>query len=96
MKAGQVITEVSDFASGLKGFGMVEIDILKGGNPPGHVCPFKYLNPSISIKEEAFKKLRTFYKSWEEYVGDPSLYDENEQTPGCITQEYISEKAFHQ
>lgn len=83
VKAGQVIAQVSDYDRGLpSGFGIVEIGILKGGNPPEHVCPFAYLDPSI--KEETFAKIKAFYKSWEEYRGDTSLYDEAEQVPGCL------------
>jgi len=52
--AGQVIAEVSNYNKNLPGFGIVEIGILKGGNPPQHICPFSYLDPSI--KEETFKK----------------------------------------
>src|SRR3989344_2930710 len=55
VKAGQVIAEVSDFDQGVPaGYGAVEIGILKGGNPPQHVCPFAYLDDSI--KEETFAK----------------------------------------
>ena len=84
VKAGQVIAEVSDYDRGTPaGFGIVEIGILKGGNPPQHVCPFAYLDPSI--KEETLAKIKAFYKSWEEYVGDTTLYDGAEQIPGCLT-----------
>lgn len=83
VKAGQEIAEVSDYDRNLDGFGIVEIGILKGGNPPQHICPFAYLDPST--KEETFKKLKAFYKSWEEYIGDTTLYDENEPIPGCVS-----------
>ncbi|MDO8495275.1 MAG: M23 family metallopeptidase [bacterium] len=85
VKAGQIIGEVSNFDHGAPaGFGAVEIGILHGGGdgPPEHVCPFTYLDPSI--KEEIGKKIIAFYKSWEEYVGDPTLYDESISTPGCL------------
>lgn len=84
VKAGQIIAEVSPHnKQASNGYGMVEIGILKGGNPPMHVCPFNYLDPSI--KSEVQKKLLALYKSWEEYRGDPTLHDEAKQTiPGCL------------
>lgn len=89
VKAGQEIAEVSDYDShGWAGLGLVEIGILKGGNPPSHVCPFDYLDESI--KDETIKKINALKKSWEEYRGDTSLYDEaSEVTPGCLTAEPI-------
>lgn len=87
VKAGQVIAEVSDFDKNMPGFGIVEIGILKGGNPPQHICPFAYLDPSI--KEEIFAKLKAFYKSWEEYIGNTALYNENESITGCVSMEPI-------
>lgn len=84
VKAGQVIAEVSDFDRGTPaGFGIVEIGILKGGNPPQHVCPFAYLDPSI--KEQTFAKIKALFTSWEEYQGDSALYTEEELIPGCLT-----------
>lgn len=83
--AGQIIAEVSDFDKGAPpGFGAVEIGILHGGGegPPEHVCPFAYLDDSI--KEETFTKMKAFFKSWEEYVGDSVLYEET-SIPGCLT-----------
>ena len=81
--AGQIVGEGSDFNHGAPpGFGTVEIGILKGGNPPEHVCPFAYLDPSI--KEEVFAKIKAFYKSWEEYQDDTALYNEGEEIPGCL------------
>ena len=57
--AGQVIAEVSPHSKdGNSGFGMVEIGILKGGNPPQHICPFAYLDPSVKddIQKEFIKE----------------------------------------
>lgn len=83
VSAGQIIAEVSTFDKGLpEGFGAVEIGILKGGQIPEHVCPFAYLDPSI--KEETLKKITAFFKSWEEYTGDMTLYDDTD-IPGCLT-----------
>lgn len=84
VKAGQVIAEVGSFGGGdPPGFGAVEIGILKGGNPPEHVCPFAYLDESI--KEETFKKMKDLFRSWEEYTGDPTLYEETAPVLGCLT-----------
>lgn len=83
--AGQIVGEVSNFNSGApSGYGAVEIGILKGGQLPQHVCPFAYLDPSI--KAEVFKQINDIYKSWEEYSGDSTLYNENSyEIPGCLT-----------
>lgn len=90
VKAGQVIAEVSDFDKGAPpGFGAVEIGILKGGNPPQHICPFAYLDDSI--KEETFTKIRKLFKDWEEYLGDQTLYDESLPVPGCLTLDPIED-----
>src|SRR3989344_2003811 len=78
--AGQIIGEVSNFNHGAPpGFGAVEIGILKGGNPPEHVCPFLYLDDSI--KEETLKKITALFTSWEEYIGNQALYA-NTSIPG--------------
>ena len=83
VRAGQAIAEVGSFGGGdPPGFGAVEIGILKGGNPPQHVCPFAYLDESI--KQETFDKLNTLFKSWEDYIGDQTLYNET-SVPGCLT-----------
>lgn len=89
VKAGDIIAEVGDFDKGsLAGFGAVEIGILKGGNPPQHVCPFAYLDDSV--KEEILGKLKALFKDWEEYVGDKTLYNEDSyKIPGCLTLEPI-------
>lgn len=83
VKAGQPVAEVSPHNTAPAGYGIVEIGILKGGNPPQHICPFAYLDSSV--KDDIVNKMISFYKSWEEYKGDSSLYDENLKTPGCIT-----------
>jgi hypothetical protein len=79
---------VSDYDSKhMPGYGIVEIGILKGGNPPAHVCPFNYLDPSI--KEETFTNLRELYKEWNAYKGT-SVYDTSAySTPGCLTTDAI-------
>lgn len=89
IKAGDVIAEVSDYdAKNYAGLGLVEIGVLKGGNPPSHVCPFEYLDDSI--KDSTLKKITALQKSWEEYRGDSSIYDESKVViPGCLTRDPI-------
>lgn len=85
VKAGDVIAEVSDYdAHNYAGLGLVEIGVLKGGNPPSHLCPFDYLDESI--KDNTLKNIAALQKSWEEYRGDSSIYDESKVViPGCLT-----------
>jgi hypothetical protein len=81
--AGQIIGEVGSFGGGdPPGYGAVEIGILKGGQAPEHVCPFAYLDDSI--REATFAKMRNLFQSWEEYMGDQTLYADTE-IPGCLT-----------
>ncbi len=87
--AGQVIAEVSPHnKDGSSGLGMVEIGILKGGNPPSHVCPFQYLDPSI--KDQLLGQLTQLFKDWEAFRSDSNLYDEREPIPGCRTLDPIA------
>lgn len=88
--AGQIVAEVSPHDSQYHpGFGLYEIGILRGGNPPQHFCPFNYLDDSI--KQSIADKLKAFYKSWEQYQGNTDLHDEATQTtPGCLTFEAIA------
>lgn len=83
VKAGQIVGEVSSFDKGVPaGYGIVEIGILRGGNPPEHVCPFQFLDESV--KADTLSKIKELYSSWEEYVGDKTLYDEDSyQVEGC-------------
>ena len=89
VKAGDVIAEVSGYsAQGYDGLGLIEIGILKGGSPPQHICPFDYLDDSI--KDETLKKITALQKSWEEYRGDSSIYDESKiVVPGCESRDPI-------
>ena len=85
--AGQIIGEVGSFGNGdPPGYGAVEIGLLRGGQVPEHVCPFAYLDDSI--REATFANMRTLFQSWEEYVGDQSLYTETE-IPGCLSLQAI-------
>ncbi|MBI2595604.1 peptidoglycan DD-metalloendopeptidase family protein [Candidatus Daviesbacteria bacterium] len=83
VRAGQEIAEVSNYDKNLKGFGIVEIGILKGGNLPSHVCPFAYLDPQV--KEETVAKIKSLYKGWEEYIKSTSFYNEAEEVTGCVS-----------
>ncbi len=85
VKAGDVVGEASTHDSQYHpGFGLYEVGILHGGNPPEHVCFYNYLDESI--KADTQKKLKAFYKSWEEYMGDTTIYDEAKMVvPGCYT-----------
>jgi biotin carboxyl carrier protein len=89
VKAGDVIAEVSNYdAKNYAGMGLVEIGVLKGGNPPSHLCPFDYLDDSI--RDSTLKKITALQKSWEEYRGDNSIYDESKVLiPGCISRDPI-------
>lgn len=87
VKAGDVIAEVSDFSGNAKefGLGMVEMGILKGGNPPSHLCPFLYLDPAV--KDKITNDIKTLYTDWNIYKGktiyDLSVY----KTIGCLDEE---------
>ncbi|MDA1169163.1 MAG: M23 family metallopeptidase [bacterium] len=86
--AGQIVAEVSDYDSKYTpGFGLVEIGILKGGNPPQHLCPFQYLDPFI--KDSTQRNIQAFYQAWEKYRNQSNLYDETIEPIGCLTTEAI-------
>ncbi len=89
VKAGDVIAEVSDYdAHNYAGQGLVEFGVLKGGNPPSHLCLFDYLDDSI--KEDTFSKITALMKSWEDYRGDSTIYDESKVVvPGCYSRDPI-------
>ena len=85
VKAGDIIAEASDYNSQwTPGFGLVEIGILKGGNPPHHLCPYLFLDPSA--KENIFASLKTFYSDWNTYTGK-TLYNLSDyKTIGCLVE----------
>lgn len=89
--AGQKVAEVSSHNSkNNDGLGILEVGVLKHGNPPSHNCFFDHVDDSF--KAELDKKILAFYKSWEAYKGDTTIYDEaNMPTPGCDTREPISD-----
>lgn len=89
VQAGQVVAEVSTWDSQTNhGLGLVEIGILHGGNPPEHVCPFAYLDPSV--KAIILGKITNFYAAWEEYLGNDKIYSQGTMPiAGCQTQDAI-------
>jgi biotin carboxyl carrier protein len=91
VKAGDVVGVVSDYdARNLNGLGLVEIGVLLGGNPPKHLCTFDYLDDSI--KAETLKKITALEDSWEEFMGDKNVYQQDkEPVAGCRTQDAIED-----
>jgi hypothetical protein len=92
--AGQVIAEVSDYRKDWKskGLGIVEIGVFfskKDSTAPWHACPMKYLAPDK--KMEILKDLNSAYVAWESESGNPDLYDETAEFPGCVTMEDLSD-----
>lgn len=94
VKAGDVIAEVGQHVNTYQypGYGFFEIGLYRphsngvGGNED---CVFKFLDPSVKKDTEA--KVTAFYTAWEQYVGDTSIYDqENYASPGCAITETIS------
>lgn len=87
VRAGDVVAEVSDYETkGYAGFGLFEIGVMPMQNDgePHHVCPFLYLDESI--KENTLKMITALEKSWEDYRGDSTIYNESIiKTPGCET-----------
>jgi hypothetical protein len=88
LKAGDVVGVASDYdAKGYNGRSLIEIGVLKSGNPPNHLCTFDYLDDSI--KQDTLDKIDALKKSWEEYRGDPNAYGDNSVIPGCVTHDPI-------
>lgn len=89
--AGQVIAEASNYAAqGNNGNAVLEIGILLRGNPPAHICPFKYLDPSI--KDETLANLRGIYEAWNERNGTEVIDIDSYSMPGCVTTETVHEE----
>jgi len=83
--AGQILGEVSNFNPWLRadGYGLVEVSVAYTNTAYIAYCPFMYLDESV--KQDYLDKIKALYASWEEYMGDSSLYDENNYfIPGCI------------
>lgn len=90
VKASDPIAEVSDYDTrNTPGYGLVEIGVLIGGNPPTHICPFLYLDPAS--KDSILGKMEQLYKDWNEYKGQ-TIYDTNlYESIGCITEAKIED-----
>ena len=89
VQAGQPIAEVSDYdVPNQSGNGILEIGILVTGNPPAHLCPFDYLDPSI--RDDTLSQLRSIYQSWNEFRGEEA-YDISMEVPGCVTTDPVYE-----
>jgi murein DD-endopeptidase MepM/ murein hydrolase activator NlpD len=90
VKAGQVIAEVSNYDSkNNPGFGLFEIGIFHpaSSGEPEHLCPFKYMDPTI--EQDINAKLTSLYSSWESYLGK-NIYDQEKYaTPGCVVEEPV-------
>lgn len=83
--AGQILGEVSNYSQWLRGdgYGAVEIAIAYTNTAFIAHCPFMYLDESV--RDDYLNKIKALYKSWEDYTGNASLYDENNYfMPGCI------------
>lgn len=83
--AGQILGEVSNYNQWLRGddYGVVEILVAYTNTAFIAHCPFMYLDESV--REDYLNKIKALYKSWEDYTGNASLYDENNHfMPGCI------------
>lgn len=90
VKAGAVIATASDVDAGkILGLGLFEMGLLKGGNPPTHLCIFDYLDDSI--KQDTFDRITALKKAWEDYKGDTTLYGDSVAIPGCISRDPITD-----
>ena len=94
VSAGDVIAEVKQHTNTYEyaGHGFFEIGLYRphpNGVGGSEDCVFKFLDPSV--KQDVHAKVSAFYKAWEEYRGDTSIYDqENYASPGCAIDETIS------
>lgn len=81
VKAGDIVAEVSTHDSQhYPGIGLVEIGILRGGNPPTHVCPFQYLDPGV--KADLQQRIVDLQDAWETYRGNKNIYG-TDTVVGC-------------
>ncbi|MCA9334061.1 peptidoglycan DD-metalloendopeptidase family protein [Candidatus Saccharibacteria bacterium] len=89
VRAGQEVAEVSDYDSrNIGGLGLYEIGVFFPGDPPKHACTFDYLDDSI--KAETLKKLSALQDSWEQFIGNTSIYDQAAAPiPGCATRDLV-------
>lgn len=83
VKAGQVIAEVSDYdVKNMPGYGVVEMGILRGGNPPRHLCPYLYLDPDT--RDSILNSLDTLREDWNKYKGRMIYNTVDYEAPGCL------------
>lgn len=80
VKAGDILGKVGSLGGGL---GRTEIMFWNSSaTRPLTYCPFKYFDPQL-LSEYQQKVLRHM-KDWEEFKGNPNLYDEEKHIfPGC-------------
>lgn len=88
VKGGQIIADVSPHGSPKPGYGILEIGILHPeNNQAGHLCPYKYLDPSI--KADIQKKITSAHEGWNQYTG-MQVYDLSKfVSPGCVTEDWV-------
>ena len=86
VKAGQIIAEVGSFNKGdPKGFGVECLKRLQSSAGRWyHEVGFSAALVNFLKKIADFQSAEV-YKSWEDYIGDTSLYDESLKVPGCLT-----------
>ena len=83
--AGQILGETSNDDKWLSGdgYGVIEIGVAYTNTASTGHCPFMYLDESV--KQDYLNKIKALHALWEEYTGNSSLYDEdNDFIPGCI------------
>jgi|GEM_PF-1295580 len=94
VKAGDIIAEVGAHTNTWQyaGYGFFEIGLYRphpNGVGGSEDCVFKFLDPSV--KADIHAKATAFYKGWEDYRGDASIYNqENYFSPGCAIGDTIS------
>lgn len=90
VKGGQWIADVSPHGSPKEGFGILEIGLLHPtGGVAQHLCPFKYLDPSI--KTDIGKKIDALHAAWNTYTG-LTVYPpaSSYASPGCVTEQPVN------
>lgn len=78
VNTGDVVGESGDYT-------MTEITVFMEGTKPEDIenyCPYVLLE--TSVKDKYTQQIIQFAKDWEEYTGDPEIYDEKSWAfPGC-------------
>jgi hypothetical protein len=86
VQAGEVIGEISlGYGNDAGNFTMTEISVFLDGFRPEDIENYcLYLLLDDSVKEKYAQKILQFAKDWEEYTGNPQIYDEASWIfPGC-------------